>query len=343
MPNQVQILDLQSNEAQAHLAMAGRPLVNPDTGEMRVNRRTGQAVIELPNGLVVNSLLRRDEWEEFDRAVVMAAGPRVAIVNRLRGLNLIHPLGGLGTLVSQWNVTSQMSRAEVNMSGRTRTEADRVDFNLAGVPVPMIVKDFEINRRQLEASRRLGDGIDTTNAFEAGRVVGEEIASIVYNGAPGIVLNNNTLYGLTNHPNRNTVSGSDWGTISNILANVITMIAAAAADNYHGPFGLNVAQQQYIEMLSTYTDGSGDTALDRVLRLPQIQFVEPADQLADGTAVLFQLTMNVLDYAEALDITLVEWVSGDGMVNHFKAMAAGAPRIKSDYATQSGIVHITGI
>ena len=64
------------------------------------------------------------------------------------------------------------------------------------------------------------------------------------------------------------------------------VIYALAAIRYHGPFGVYIAQAQYMQMLEYYTDGSGDTALKRVLELPQIDFVKPSDFLAAASMVV---------------------------------------------------------
>lgn len=313
-------------------------VTNRSLKRVRWNAR-GDVQFRTNRGIWVNSALRKDEWEELDAEVVMAAGPRTGRIARMPQ----QPLGGIGTLVSQWNVSSQMTAAQASISGRSRGEQDRADYSLAGVPIPVVWKEFHIGERELAASRNAGDGIDRTSAFEAGRVVAEKTTDMLFNGAPEVVLNASTVVGFTTHANRNTgTAAGDFGTIANIRTTVINMINAAAGDNYHGPFVLDVATTQYIEMLARYTDGSGQTALETVEALPQIDAVLPSDQLTAGSLTLTQNTRNVQDWAEAMAITLVEWMSGDGMTHLFRVMTIAAPRIKADYATQSGIVHYTG-
>lgn len=315
---------------------AYRPL--EDNPGVRVNKRTNIVQYLHSNGIWVNSALRKDEWEELDDAVISAAGPRTMRLDTIP----VRPLGGIGTLVSQWNISSQMTAANISISGRAQGEGDRVDYKLAGVPIPVIWKEFHIGERELVASRNAGDGLDTTTAFEAGRVVAEKLIDMYYNGA-SVVLNGNAIYGLTTESNRNTGSAAgDFGTIANIRTTILTMISALAADNYHGLFVVDIATTQYLECLARYTDGSGQTALQTILELPMVDAVYPSDQLAAGALVVSQNTPNVQDYAWAMRPTLVEWMSGDGMTHHFKVMAIGAPRIKSDYNTNSGIAHYTG-
>lgn len=336
------ILNANSQAGRAEINGGARPLVN-GKGQFILNNGFPQVVT--PRGLHVNSLLRKDEWEELDAAVVQAAQQRLVGVQDLIEAGLVKQLGGIGTLASQWNEASAMTAADINLTG-SGGSGDRVDFNLSGVPVPVIFKDYSIDTRSLAASRRLGDGLDVSNAFAASRVVAEGLENMLFNGASGVKLNGDTVYGYTTHPNRNTdtaanYGGGDWGTITNIMPTILGMISAANADGYYGPFGVYAYLTQYNQALATYTDGSGQTAVDRMLRLPQINFVKPSDWLDAGEVVLVQMTPDVVDVAIAQEITNLEWMSGDGLLGHFKVMSVAVPRIKADYSGNSGIVHAT--
>lgn len=294
------------------------------------------------NALRTNDLLRKEEWVELDRAVVEVARQRLVGIADLRARNLIHPLGGLGTILSQYEQQSDMTDADVDMAGVTRGEEDAVEFNLVSVPIPIVHKDFRVNIRRLEASRRLGDGIDTTQAQVASRKVADGLESMLFNGV-GVTVDGKAIYGYTTHPDRNTgVATGDWGTITNIYSTILDMVKMAQADQYFGPYGVYVSGNQWTEMFAVYTDGSGQTALDRVLRLPQIEFVKPADALADGNVILVQLSRDVVDLAIAQDVVTIEWETQGGMISHFKVFAAMAPRVKSDDNGSSGVVHYTG-
>jgi uncharacterized linocin/CFP29 family protein len=165
--------------------------------------------------------------------------------------------------------------------------------------------------------------------------------SLLFSGS-AIEVDQNPIYGYTTEPQRNTVSGGDWGTIANVYANVLSAVTANQADNYFGPYGLYVALAQYHEMLAFYDDGSSDRAIDRVLKLPGLEFVKPATQLADE-AVLVTFQGDVVDLAVAQDIVPVQWETMGGLVQWFKIMAALVPRVKHDADNRSGVCHISGI
>lgn len=327
-------------------------LFNSINRPFRVNKRNGQVQLKASNGLIVNSTLRKDEWEMLDMAIIQPATYALRGLNEIRSRGLIKPLGSLGTMISQWNTTSQVTPASVGMTVTNTGNRDLPDTKLNSVPVPVYWKEFQLDRRTLEASRLLGEGIDTTAAGQTARVVAEQIEKTLFGGA-AVIMNGSSVYGLTNHPNRNTAAGSalgggDWGAVANIVPTVTGAINALNSDHMYGPFTLFVSQAQYNEAaFGFFSDGTGavQTALQRIESLPQISSVIPIDSdvLTAGTAVLVQMTPDVVDWAEAMGITLVEWTSGNGMTQYFCVMAVGTPRVKADYSGQSGIMYITGI
>lgn len=349
--SELQIVSASSGEAAKLLGNGARPIINEKTGQPLFDQRTGQLQIMTSRGLVVNSALRKDEWEELDRAIVQAAVAPLNMTQRMITAGLTRPLGGLGTLIAQYNQISEMTAANVSLSGNASGQKDRVDYDLVGVPVPVIFKEFELNQRYLEASRRLGDSIDTANGAAAARVVGEKVEDLLINGDSSVNLNGNTIYGLTSHPDRNTdtatnLGGGDFGTISNIIPTFSGILSALKADNYRGPYGVFVADTQYDQMAHQfYSDGSGQNALNRVLQIPSIQFIDSSAWLDAGEVVVVHLSKDVVELAyvqQYWPITNLEWTSGDGMQSNFKVMTVFAPMVKSDYNGRSGIFHATG-
>lgn len=314
---------------------------------LAVNKKTGAVRIMTQRGFAVNSMLRENEWKEVDAAVIEAARYPLVGVQDLVSMGLTKPLGGLGSLVSQWYTSSEVTAASVNMSGTGRGDRDLPDLKPNAVPVPVIFKEFGIDLRQLLASRKSGDGLDVTAAVEASRVVAEGQEDMLLNGA-SVVINGATVYGYRNHPNRNTdtatnYGGGDWGTIANVVPTVAGMISAAMGDYHYGPYVLYASTIQYNQAtLNYYTDGSGETPAQRILKMPQIKDFKMMPGLADGELLLVQMDRTVAEWAIAMGQQMREWVSGDGMQIMFRVMAVVAPRIKARYDGKSGLVHATG-
>lgn len=346
-PVQVQnIGDLAANNGSIfRRLLKSKPQMRTNAAGQQYMETNAQAQIR---ALRTNDLLRKDQWKELDAAMLEIAAVRLRPLELLRQRGLVRTLDGLGVLLSQYEKLSDMTDAEISMSGVARTQEDSVDVSLTSVPIPVISKDFRINVRRLLASQRgvngmgSSEGIDATQIRTATRKVAEKMVEMLFTGYAGN-LDGNTLKGLTNHADVNTYSsGGDWGTVGNIYDTVIAAITALQGDRMFGPYGMFVSNTQYLQML-TYISNVNQTALMRVMSIPGIQFVEPADQLTDGTAVIFQLTSDVIDIAIAQDMTVVEWDEQGGLTGQFKVMAAYAPRPKSDYDSRSGICYISGI
>ena len=125
-------------------------------GNVKVLRPVANA---LGRSLQANALLRKEEWTQLDREVLMIATKRMSVYNDLRAQGLIKTGGGLGLIVSQYETMSDMDPAVVSMSGTHAGNNDRVDFALNSVPIPIIHKDFSLNIRMLLASRAMsGNG-----------------------------------------------------------------------------------------------------------------------------------------------------------------------------------------
>lgn len=319
----------------------------PHLKGMAVNKKTGQVRVMTERGIVVNSQLRRDEWQQLETDIQQAALQRLRAVSDLTGRGLTQSIGSLGVLTTQWSQVSELTGATVSMSGQSNAERDRLDFKIAGRPVPVISKEFMIPKRQLEAARLGGMQLDTATGMAASRVVAEEMESMLIDGNAAVVFDGNTIYGYRTEPNRNTstaaaLGGGDWGTISNIIPTVAGMVNAAAGDRYYGPFMLYASTTQYNQATLAYYSDVGDTPRERILKMPQIAGFEVLDLLADGELILAQMTKDVVAWAEHMGITVVEWMAGDGMVSFFKVLAVATPEVKSEYNSRSGIVHVTG-
>lgn len=333
-------------------AAALRGSFNPRDTDIRLNK--GGQFVRVNSGgqpgLVVNSMLMEDEWVEVDRVVLAAQRYPLRVVNDLRSRGLTAPLGGVGSLEARWYTASQITRATINMTGRGRAERDLPEMYQDGVPVPVISKEFSIDWRTLEASRRLGDGLDMTTLVEAVRVVAEDLEGIVVNGNSTVQLNGRPIYGLRTHPKRKTdtaanFGGGDWGTATNVLATVAGMVNAANLQHNYGPFVLYVSQTQYNEAaLTRYADGSGETPLDSISKLPMIESVIPlpANTLPDGELLMLQPTQDYIEFAEAMGIQVREWTSGDGIESMFKVLTIATPKIKARQGDETGIVHASG-
>lgn len=329
--------------AKPYINHAGQPVIAVNTG-----RRDAQGNSIYKEQIVTNATLRKDEWIQLDDAVLEAARERLVIVDDLISGGLTQNAGGLGTMISEWETASEMTDAEVTMDGESKVTGDRQAFGLSGVPIPIIHKDYTIGERVLLASRTRGASLDVTSASEAGRSVARKSEAMVFNGldlgASNSAGNSYKVYGLTNHPDRAVQTISNWAsggvTEETILSEILSLLAELRTEQRaFGPFNLYIPAAYESRFEDDYKANSDKTLLERVLQISSIKSIRVSDTLATGNVVLVEMTNRCIDLAIASDLVNVQWSSGSGFTNHYKAYAAWAPRLKVDSDGRVGWIH----
>jgi len=302
-----------------------------------------------------NATLRKDEWEQIDARVNEVMRQRLTVISDLRGRGLVQRVS-LGTVLRRTERLADFDDAEVSYDGETAPQRDRPDFLQDVIPVPVIAKDFEVNWRQLAASRERGESLDVTAAALAARKVADKIQDVFANGfgaGPGTQPASSdglTIPGLSTAASALTISGSDWAASSTgIIADVVNMLKTAYAANLFGPFLLYVPKNYWAVLQDDYSTAKGDrTFLERIRAFDDIDDVRPLDSLASGSASqanvhLVQMTEDVWDLTEAQDVTTVQWEKNP-FVTRFRVLFVGGPQIKKierqGGATIHGIVRL---
>lgn len=322
----------------------GKPVVAVNTGQMDAK---GNPVIA--EKLVANATLRKDEWIDLEDQIIESARERLVIVDDLRNAGLTYNVGGLGTLISEWETGSEITDAEATMDGESTADRDRQAFGLNGVPIPVIQKPFKIGERQLLASRNRGASLDVTTGVEAGRSVARTSEQMVFNGlslgASNSAGDSYNIHGLTTFPGRATFTIDDWSddqnvTTEDILANILSMIQQMETQERHyGPFNLYIPGEYAFRFRQDFKASVQGTLMERVLAVNEVANVRVSDVLSAGNVVMVQMDRMVLDLGVASDISTVQWESGSGWTSFFQTFAAWAPRLKSSYDGHTGIMH----
>lgn len=295
------------------------------------------------NALRTNTLLMKDDWEQLDDRVVEVSSTILNGVADLEMMGLSFSNGGLGTMLSQYHQGSAMRAATITMDPRVDAERDRRNFPLISVPVPIIMVPFELNVREIMASRQHGHALDLTHVDDATRSVSEGIESLLFLGST-LVVQATTIYGYMTHPQRNTTSGGDWGTSTNVYANVLSMLGIMKGDGYTGPYRLYLHPDQFQQALALNANTS-TTILSTIQSLPGFGpgSVKECGTVTAGQGVLVNMTRNCVDLSVGQTTTVVEWQEKGGMASEYIVMACLVPRVKSTADGKSGIVHISSI
>jgi len=293
--------------------------------------------------------LSKDDWISLDKAVVQEAQLRMRLVADINAAGLTYNVpNAMGKLVLQHQTLTDMGPATVSLDGKARGDDDNVEYDLDGVPLPIISKDFTINLRQLEASRGSVTGgmpLDTTLAERAARKVGEMCENMVVNGGP--TFGGLHIYGLTTYPQRVVVNYTNGNWVSgasptDMINDVLLMINRAATRRMYGPFKL-VLPPNYNEVInSDYSVAGGSlmTIRQRILAIEGIVSITISDWVPNNNMFLVQMTQDVIRMVNGVPVQTIQWDDLGGFIKRFKVFAIMVPQFRADAQGRSGIVHM---
>jgi len=294
--------------------------------------------------------LRRDEWKTLDEAVMKISETRLNGIADLIANGLTYDLGNaMGTTVLEWHDISDAMEADMTMDGVTRSTGDRPVYQTNYLPIPIIHVDYEINARVLEASRKLGNPLDTTSVERAARRVNEKLEAMLFTDveyAWGTKddRNQNKIYSYLNYPDINAVTLTEnWDaagkTAAEILADVLDMKQASIDKMYYGPWMLYIPTAYETVLDGDYNDTTpGTTIRERILKIAGIKDVKVVDTLTANNVLMVQMTSDVVRLVRGLPIQNVEWQTEGKFITKYKVLTIQVPQIRSDQDKNCGIV-----
>ena len=330
-------------------------------GKPIFERRTvGELLANGVSSPVFNALsLRKDEWIQLDTVVLKAARQRLRAWSDLAAANSYGGFNAMAKPILEHETMSDPGEAIVDMDGITEGRADSPLFQLEALPLPITHSSFWYSARQLAASRNDGTPLNVLSAEASARRVAEMVEKTLIGVETGLTYaaassvnqygRNATVFGYTNFSARNTKTDLTTPNGTNpeaVMTDVLEMLDLMYADNFYGPFIL-YHSTDYSRYLSDDYFRSGSTSAvrslrDRILDIEGIQDVRRLDYLTSGfQLILVQMTSDVAQAINGMDITTIQWESKGGMQLNFKVMAIMVPRLRADYSGKCGIVHGT--
>ena len=298
--------------------------------------------------------LRKDQWILLDNTVIEAARQRLRAWSDLRAANTFGGFDGMANPILEHETMSDPGNAVVDMDGMTEGQNFNPNYQLEGIPLPITHADFHLSERFLAASRNRGVPADVNRARLAGRRVGEAIEQTLIGTQTGITYGDSTdygttaaVYGYTNHPDRLTKTDMTAPTGSNGPA-VLTSWLAARDDlydaNFYGPFMVYTSSDydQYLDNLFSTSEPSAGTLRNRLREIDGIQDIRRLDYLSNTfTAIFVQMTADVAEAVNGMEIQTLQWDSMGGMRKNYKVMGIQVPRLRSDFNGNMGLLHGT--
>lgn len=336
-----------------YLGDDGKVYVNIYKGGDPKKMSSYQEVCVNANPLTANSgTLRRDEWKELDAALMDVTRERLGGVQDLIENGLVYNLGNaMGTTVLEWHDVSDALSVALTMDGVTRGNNDAVVYQTNYLPIPILHVDYEINARHLEASRKLGNPLDTTLAERAARRILEKqedmlFTDIDYAFGTKDDRDRNKIYSYINFPDINGVTlGTAWDasakTAAGILNDVLNMKKASINAYHYGPWMLYIPTDYEVVLDDDYdTTTPGKTIRARLLEVGGIKGIKVIDRLPDDTVLLVEMKKETVRLINGFGLTTVSYQEEAGMLNKFKVMAIQVPQIRSDQNGKCGVTKL---
>lgn len=287
--------------------------------------------------------LPKDVWGEWDREAVEIQREVLAVFADLSA-SVAMPMP-IGKLIHYFQTVSDSGNVNISLDGRSKARTDQPVFAYHGTPLPIIDSTFSYGWRQMEAARTEGYQLDAAGRANAMFNVAEKMENLVLSGDSQIAVDGNPLYGLTNHPKRNTRSttndlsactGPEW------LADVNATVKLLHGDNFRVPATL------YVNWDDWYYAGNTDystaypnkTIAQRVREAEGVGQVVPSSKVTADTIIAVVKNKRVLQILNGMPMsTRAQFRANPEDDYNFVTMAATALEIKYDAKDQCGIAH----
>lgn len=303
------------------------------------------------------STLLRDEWKYIDSAIGVARQKKMAFVNWLVSKGCVIDIpNGLGVTQYEWQNIGSLSGADLSMDGLKQGDTDRVEYSSATMPLPIISKNWRLNLRYLEESRRKGMPMDTYFMSETARIVAQFTENMMINGTGNFKYAGDTLYGLLDSPNVEAMTAGNglftvaWddatATGSGILKDLLAMVRKQNDNLHYGPFSLWLPQKYQTALALDYsTDYKGTIAM-RLMETGTLSDINYSDYFKQDSSnkdriVLIDANKENIAVVRGMEFRDFEWNSLGGWVMEHKVAGIYAPLIRKDAGSKTGIVKAT--
>ncbi|RLF08090.1 MAG: hypothetical protein DRJ60_01175 [Thermoprotei archaeon] len=260
-------------------------------------------------------LVTEEEYQYLEERVKQALRQRL-IVRKIFADLYTKPLG-IGVEEYAYDKETDVGVAEVAYEFKHFTK-DLPTVTRGTIQIPILAKMFEIPRRALEASRRLGRPLNTRAANSAAYRVAYLENSIVINGwaSDG---SNYDINGFYQAANNDYSTSKDFGTAGNAKTAVAGAIALLNADGIYGPYTLLLHPTQFAELAASVISGVG-REIDIVKALlaaedeggarggpARLGKIYSCPYLTDGTGLLIGNAPDIAEIVLGEDIQIEVW------------------------------------
>lgn len=289
--------------------------------------------------------------EFIEKEIGQVALERLAVVKALSDEGLVTPLSNWLSIPQYgWNEGSKTGVAQSGMIPGGQGEDSVPDILTNFIPIYCQWETHTISIRDLAAAARAGYDIETNRMTQGVRRINEATEDFAISGgfqaAGGL-----KTYGLLTAPNRTVLNVAnsnaihDWDDPATTglqkLNDVIAIRGALHAQHQYDPFNL-VLGTTYSDSLDTdFKDLSSISTRERLMEVQGLNDIITADRLPANTVLVYTLNKNTADLVIGQEITNVSWPTASPWTFTTTILQCIVPRVRNDYAGQSGIVVAT--
>ena len=312
------------------------------------NRNEQQlAALHGNNQLIGNaSPLPKYAWETIDRQVTPVQRSILAVFDSLSAsYSKAVPIGPMVHYFTQ--VNDSTNSATVTLDGRNNGKADTSVYTYQGTPLPIITDRAAYGWRQVAAAQQAGFGSFTQDGIDNSvRVVSEKAENLMLYGDANVVVGGSTLYGLLNHPKRNTdTHGLDLNgaTGANWLAALNKGKAKLHGDNFYGKVKLYLNYGDwYYANTTDYIGTYPKSIIQRLMETGVISEIVPCSKVPANSMVFLADQMGVVNVLNGMPLATTPEVRQKATDDYvFTTMMATALEIRYDSKDNCGIAVVT--
>jgi uncharacterized linocin/CFP29 family protein len=323
-----------------------RPWLGRD-GKARITvHRRGQ-----PRNYVVNAptALPYDAYKFFDSVIVEEARRPLVVWDDLQnsGLGRTIPNAMSYSVIQHQKMTSYQ-KAVLSMSPLRKGERARPQIEPVLMPLPIFHVDFSFDIREIMQARRAGWDLDTTQAEEGARSIGEDLEDLVVGTLGTYSYGGGTIYGLTNHPSRivttHVIPTTGGWTPAAAYNSILAHIKLLTDNNFGGPFGVYFSNDWWTYLNQDYSAAyPGVTLEGKVNGLRNIRWMKTLPRLAGYVILIVRLSRGTVQALTGLELQTLRWGTHGGMELNFKIMCIKLPRVMDNADGDAAILHSTGV
>ena len=272
-----------------------------------------------------DATLLYDEWKAIDRTldgVVETYRARLSAWNDL--LTMTRPYqtpNGIGTMQLLTQTTTDPGSATISMSGDVQEENARRTNSQTILPIPLIYSGFQLDVRELQASRA------GTKALDLDQL--EQCARRVLEAQDAMTIGTTTFTG---------PGGTIQGPV--LINDLNAMRQTLIGKKMYGPYMIyfGVGWDQYLDQDYSTLKGEG-TVMERILKLRDVRGAKMLPTLSGTQVIMVQMDSGLVRPVIGQQPVVVQWQTNGGMTLHYRVVACSAPQLRVDGAGNSSIVH----